>query len=527
MIIKLNKIIAILALGVSIASCTNDLPSTDLTSEALIPKPLSITATNSSFVLNNNTVIQTDSEESFVAVGEFLSEKIDDRTTLNLSLSSSTNGKNGVYINKVISYQSSNLESYELRISKDSIVVNAINEAGAFRAIQTIRQLIPFESITAEKQEFIIPTGVIIDEPNYTYRGAMLDVSRHFFTVDDVKKYIDGLAYYKINTLHLHLSDDQGWRLEIKSWPELANIGGLTEVGGEDGGFYTQEDYTEIINYAAKHHIIVIPEIDMPGHTHAASTAYPFLNGAKDYIKVLDQSNPDRRSLLYTGMDVGFSTFDTRKEEVYDFIDDVIREIAAITPGPYIHLGGDESLVTEKDDYIYFVTRVSKIINKYGKTMVGWDEVVTADIPDNSIVQFWAEEENAKQAKEKGLKIIMSPAKKAYLDMKYDTLSKHGLHWAAYIPVKDSYEWTPEKYTEGITKSDIIGVEAPLWSETISNTEELEYLAYPRVIGIAEVGWSTEENRDWEDYKERLSKQTPYLNKMNIKYYPSEQVDWK
>ena len=377
--------LTVLIVCFTFASCQNEISKTDLTKESLIPKPLKVNATNSSFLLNKHSRIQTSEADGFYEVGKFLSEKINDRTKLSLEVNS---GKGVILINKVDKYQFSNIESYELHITNDSIVVNALSAEGAFRAVQTIRQLIPYKSESTDKDTWTIPTGTISDTPNYNYRGAMLDVSRHFFSVEDVKKYIDVLAYYKMNTLHLHLSDDQGWRLEIKSWPELANIGGLTSVGGGEGGFFTQDDYTEIVNYASKHHIVVIPEIDMPGHTHAASTAYPFLNGAKDYIKILDQSIPDRKSLLYTGTEVGFSTFDTRKEEVYDFIDDVIREIAAITPGPYIHMGGDESLVTEEDDYKYFVSRVSKIINKYGKTMIGWDEVATADVPDNSIVQL-------------------------------------------------------------------------------------------------------------------------------------------
>jgi hexosaminidase len=311
----------------------------------------------------------------------------------------------------------------------------------------------------------------------------------------------------------LHLSDDQGWRIEIKSWPKLTEIGGSTEVGGESGGFYTQEDYKEIIRYAAERYMTIIPEIDMPGHTNAASVSYPFLNGNGKTPK------------LYEGMNVGFSTFDTHKDTVYAFIDDVVREISAITPGPYFHVGGDESHVTKKSDYIYFINKVEKIVQKHGKRMIGWDEVAIADVDATSISQWWASEENAKKAVDKGMKIIVSPAKKAYLDMEYDTLSKFGLHWAAYIPVDTAYIWTPEEY--GIPLENILGVEAPLWSETISNIDELEYLAFPRIIGYSELSWSIKENRNWEDYKVRLADQAPFLDRMDVKYYPSALIDWK
>jgi hexosaminidase len=342
----------------------------------------------------------------------------------------------------------------------------------------------------------------------------MLDVARHFFSVEDVKKYIDLLSYYKINVLHLHLSDDQGWRIEIKSWPKLTEIGGSTEVGGEAGGFFTQEDYKEIVAYAAKHYMTIIPEIDMPGHTNAASVSYPFLNGNGKAPK------------LYEGTRVGFSTFDTRKDTVYAFIDDVVREISAITPGPYFHIGGDESHVTKKKDFIYFVERVEKIVQKHGKKMIGWDEVASANIDSTSISQYWSSGKNAEKAINKGMKVILSPAKKTYLDMQYDTLSKHGLHWAAYIPVDSAYVWTPEEY-EGIPMENILGVEAPLWSETISNIDELEYLAFPRVIGYSELSWSTKENRDWENFRIRLANQAPFLDRMDVKYYPSPLIDWK
>mgnify|MGYP003664655501 FL=1 len=495
-------------------------PLTDLSTENLIPRPLKIVPTNSAFGLDQNTMIFTSQNSTgFSEVGEFLSEKIKWHTDLDIpvNLTSGPSTKRIIYINQSDSTAISSKEGYDLYITQDSIILNAKTAEGAFRGIQTIRQIIPETSndTLSENKMWLIPTGKITDNPNFEYRGAMLDVARHFFSVEDVKKYIDLLAYYKINTLHLHLTDDQGWRIEIKSWPKLTEIGASTEVGGGPGGFYTQEDYKELVSYAAKNFITIVPEVDMPGHTNAASVAYPILNGNGKTPKV------------YTGTNVGFSTFDANKDTVYAFIDDVVREISAITPGPYFHAGGDESHVTKKKDYLHFVSKVDKIVKKYGKRMIGWDEIVHADIDTNAIAQFWDNEKNAKLAVEKGLKVILSPGKKAYLDMQYDTLSKHGLHWAGYIPVDTGYVWTPERYVQGISKENILGVEAPLWSETISNIEELEYLAFPRMIGYSELSWSTEENRDWNNYKVRLGNQAPYLDKMNVKYYPSELIEWK
>ena len=522
---NLSKSILILFLLIMVIGCQEkktrqiNFPNTDMASENLIPKPLKVIATNSAFGLDHTTSIFTSStNKEFEKVGLFLSEKIKSKTNLRVSVNNSASAEvNGIiYINQSDSEELTSKEAYQLFITKDSVILNAKTAEGAFRGIQTIRQLIPEVSndTLTDLPIWPIPTGKIMDSPNFEYRGSMLDVARHFFSVQDVKKYIDLLAYYKINALHLHLTDDQGWRIEIKSWPKLTEIGGSTEVGGEAGGFFTQEDYKELVAYAAERYMMIIPEVDMPGHTNAASVSYPILNGNGKTPK------------LYEGTQVGFSTFDARKDTVYSFIDDVVREISAISPSPYFHIGGDESHVTKKDDYIYFVNKVEKIVQKYGKQMIGWDEVAQADISSSSIAQFWDNTKNAQEAVKKGMKVLMSPAKKAYLDMEYDTLSKYGLHWAAYIPVDTAYVWSPEKYA-GIPRENILGVEAPLWSETISNIEELEYLAFPRVIGYSELSWTTEENRDWENYKVRLGNQAPYLDRMDVKYYPSPRIDWK
>jgi hexosaminidase len=516
--------ISMLLLLVVFFSCTNkerviNFPKTDLLASHLIPYPSSIIPTNSGFALDNLTTIETSSDsEDLDVLGKFLAEKINFKTSLNISVNDehAKNRETFIYLEITDKISSENPEAYNLKINSDSIILKSISAEGIFRGIQTLRQIIPdtLNDNIADTDVWVIPTGQIIDEPQFAYRGAMLDVARHFFSVQDVKKFIDLLAYYKYNVLHLHLSDDQGWRIEIKSWPKLTEVGGSTEVGGASGGFFTQEDYKEIVSYAAAHYMVIVPEIDMPGHTNAASASYPILNG--------NGKTPS----LYTGTEVGFSTFDTRKDTVYSFIDDVIREIVAISPGPYFHIGGDESHVTKKDDYIYFVNRVEKIVQKYGKRMIGWDEVATADVDATSISQFWASEKNARMAVEKNMKIIMSPAKKAYLDMKYDTASEYGLFWAGLIPVDTSYLWSPENYM-GIPLANILGLEAPLWSETISNIEELEYLAFPRAISYAELAWTKNENRNWETFKLRLGNQTPYLDRMNVKYYPSDKIEWK
>lgn len=495
-------------------------PQTDLSQADLIPIPARMEASGEAFGLDQYTGIYTASQdEQMLMIAAYLAEHINSETGLRLPVNQEDPAgiERYIYLNSSGGNATVNPEGYSLTLKKDSVILSATHPEGIFRGVQTLRQLIPEGSndTLAEHPIWPLAGGRIEDAPNFGFRGSMLDVARHFFSVEDVKKYIDLLAYYKINVLHLHLTDDQGWRIEVKSWPRLTEIGGQTEVGGGEGGFFTQEDYKEIVAYAARHYMTIIPEIDMPGHTNAASVAYPFLDGTGRPLKP------------YTGTRVGFSSFDTRKDTVYAFIDDVVREISAITPGPYFHIGGDESHSTKKSDYIYFVERVEDIVRKHGKTMIGWDEISQADISSESIAQFWDSEVNTRKALERGMKVILSPAKKTYLDMQYDTLSKHGLHWAAYIPVDTAYIWNPEAYVKEIPKGSILGVEAPLWSETISTISELEYLAFPRVIGHAELSWSPVDKHDWENYKVRLANQAPFLDRMEVNFYRSDRVDWK
>ena len=384
-------------------------------------------------------------------------------------------------------------EAYRLSINRQVIRIQGASPAGVFRGIQTLRQILAASNSATQQTIKVLPLGVIEDWPSLSYRGTMLDVARHFFTVDEVKQYIDQMAQYKINTLHLHLSDDQGWRIEIKAYPRLTDIGAATEVGGGPGGCYTQEDFLELQAYAAQRFIQIIPEIDMPGHTNAAIVAYPELNGNGKPVSP------------YWGTAVGFSTFDARNEAVYTFIDQVVKEIGALSTSDYFHLGGDESHVTSKEDYLFFVERVGEIIRTHQKTPIGWDEVAQTDLGPGSVAQFWASEKNALAAVDKKMKVLMSPAKKAYLDMQYDSLSPYGLHWAGYISVQDAYNWDPLSYVPGLDADHILGIEAPLWSETISDSSGLEYLAFPRLICVAELGWTPQSLRSWEDFNRRLA----------------------
>jgi hexosaminidase len=499
-------------------SCKPETPS-DITKESIIPQPVSLTPTGEYFTLRPGTdiCIQGESDE-LIKIGHYLAGRLRPSTGFKFKVKTTTKEprRGAIYLTLSGTGHDPGNESYELTVTRKLIKLSADSPAGAFRGVQTIRQILPANIELPAEQEgpWKIATGTITDYPEYSYRGAMLDVSRHFFGVDDVKRFVDFLAYYKMNVMHLHLSDDQGWRIEIKSWPNLAIHGGSTQVGGGPGGYYTQEQYTDIVQYAQERYITIVPEIDMPGHTNAALASYAELNC------------DGKATELYTGTKVGFSTLCTDSEITYQFIDDVVRELVALTPGPYIHIGGDESHATKEEDYIPFINRVQEIVTAHGKQVIGWDEIALASLKAGSVAQYWANVENANKAVDQGAKILMSPARKAYIDMKYDKTTKLGLRWAGLIEVDTGYNWDPATIISGIGKESIIGIEAPLWSETVTNIDEIEYMVFPRLPGYAEIGWTSAASRDWEEYRERLGKHGERFKAMDINFYPSTLVPW-
>lgn len=503
-------------------SCEKKYPPTDMARHALIPKPVSVEATHETFVLKDKASVFYDSgNEALKKEAEYLAALLGKATGFDIKVkaSSALPSRGNIFLTTSMDDDSLEHEDgYKLEIDRRYVKISAPQPKGVFYGIQTLRQLFPaeFEKENKDvKEEWFLPAGTIHDWPEYPYRGAMLDVSRHFFGVETVKRFIDYLAMYKMNILHLHLSDDQGWRIEIESWPNLTKHGGSTEVGGGPGGFFTKDEFREIVAYASERYITIVPEIDMPGHTNAALASYPELN--------CDGKAPE----LYTGTRVGFSTLCTHKEIVYQFVDDVVREISELSPGPWFHIGGDESLSTRHDDYVRFVNRVRKIVKSHGKKVIGWDEIAHADIDSEDVVQFWAREKNALLGVKKGAKVIMSPSKHAYMDMKYDSTTVLGLKWAGYTEVDDGYSWDPATLVEGIERSHIWGIEAPLWSETIETLEDIEYMIFPRLPGYAEIGWTSSKLRSWDEYKIRLGKQKQRFEAMGINYYPSSLVPWQ
>ena len=510
---------------------------TSMTEAGLIPLPQEVSNGSGTFQLTAESGIQlVGTSEKLTSIGESLATSLRPATGFKVPISKDS----GDIVLELTGSDAS--EGYEFVISDQEVRIKASGEAGLFYGVQTLIQLFPAEIShqTVQDVDWLLPQGKVVDTPEFAYRGSMLDVARHFISVEDVKFYIDQMASMKFNYLHLHLTDDQGWRIEIKSWPKLTEIGGSTEVGGDKGGFYTQEEYKELVSYAAARFITIVPEVDMPGHTNSALASYGELNPGVNLPigqgldslnkKPLDYQLPltaPQASQMYTGIEVGWSTFAPQLELTYAFVDSVVREISMLTPGPYFHIGGDESHVTEKEDYIYFVERVQDIVSKYNKTSMGWDEVATAKLLPGNVAQFWAKEENAMLAKNQGNKVLLSPAKKTYLDMQYDSLSRIGLHWAAYIELDSAYLWDPTTYVKGLAKEDILGVEAPLWSETVTNRADIDYLAFPRLAALAEVAWTSTEKRSWESFSGRIPVQGDRWTIQGVDFYKSPKVTWE
>ncbi|KAB1907541.1 beta-N-acetylhexosaminidase, partial [Micromonospora sp. AMSO31t] len=405
-------------------------------------------------------------------------------------------------------------EGYRLDVTASGVRITAATTAGLFHGAQTLRQLLPaaVDSAAPVSERWAVPGGSILDRPRFPYRGAMLDVARHFFPVEDVLRVVDHLARYKLNHLHLHLTDDQGWRIAVDSWPRLAEVGGATEVGGGPGGYYTRADYRRIVAYAARRHVTVVPEIDLPGHTNAALVAYPELAPGK-------VPPPP-----YTGTEVGFSYVDPADERTYAFVADVVGEVAALTPGPWLHLGGDEAFKVPADTYRAFVERAQTLVAATGKTVVGWHQLAPTGHVDGRVLQWWGtngDDPETAEAVRRGARLILSPGNRVYLDMKYAADTPIGHDWAGLIDVRRAYDWDPGTHLTGVPAEAVLGVEAPLWTESVTTLAEVEFMLFPRLPAVAELGWSPGSTHDWAGFRERLATHGPRWTAAGITFHPS------
>lgn len=470
----------------------------------LIPQPVSVTSKPGKFVLSSEREIWVN-DPALLKTAEILQDSIMREMQLGLAVAEGSN--HGQIELRIEDNQEE--EAYSLSIKPHAILLSAGDPAGIFMGMQTLLQLFyqdPDGHWLAEACE-------IEDAPRYPWRGVMLDVARHFFPVEVVKRVIDLISLYKFNRLHLHLTDDQGWRIEIKQWPKLTTVGARTQVGGGEGGFYTQEDYLDLVAYAAERFIMVVPEIDLPGHTNAALASYPELH--------IEGEIPS----LYTGTEVGFSTLQVNKPLTYQFIEEVLGEIAALTPGAYIHIGGDEAKSTDPADYAPFIHKVQEILNRLGKQMIGWQEIGRAYLKPGTFVQYWNVFEEFNPLPE-GVGLIMSPGNYAYLDMKYNPDCPLGLSWAGMVNSEQSFSWDPADHYAVQQPERVIGLEAVLWSETLEAIADIEYMLFPRLLGLAEIGWAPAQPRAFKTFRTRLPRHGRRLAALDVNFYRTPLLDW-
>jgi hexosaminidase len=403
-------------------------------------------------------------------------------------------------------------EQYTLDVSADRVKLVAGSAEGLMRAVATLHQVLRPHAGT-----FAAWPVHVEDEPVHGWRGLSVDVARHFFGPEDLRVVVDLMWAYKLNVLHLHLSDDQGWRIDLPSRPELTGRSGGTAVDGDPGGYFTTEEYEALVAYAAARGVRVVPEIDVPGHVNAALHAYGELTESGEAAEA------------YTGIEVGFSKLRADLPATEPFLRDVFGDVAAVTPGDYVHIGGDEVLTMEREEYARLVRMASDAVRAAGKQVVGWQEIATTPLEPGTVVQFWDTRMDPAPfvaAARAGARLLMSPGSKAYLDMKYDGDTELGLEWAGHIELRDAYEWEPTALVPGLPEGSVIGVEATVWTETLRSLDDLMTMLLPRLAAVAEVAWTPRELRDWDDFSARVAQHGPYWDAQGLSWYPSPQVDW-
>ncbi|MFI1979690.1 MULTISPECIES: family 20 glycosylhydrolase [Streptomyces] len=529
---------------------------------AVVPQPVSQTnLTGSGFALTAQTPVNVISsgDPDAAGVGTYLAGLLAPATGYTLPVTTTSQPASQAIVLNPNGPSTLGAEGYTLNSSSTGVTVTAYGAQGLFRGVQTLRQLLPaaIESTTVKPGPWTVAPVQISDTPRYAYRGVMVDVARRYFPMAQLKKYIDQAATYKINTLHLHLTDDQGWRIAIGAIPSLTTIGASTQSGFTGGTtwYYTAAEYQEIVAYAKSRFMTVVPEIDGPGHTSAALASVANLNCDNKAIKP------------YSGFDVGISLYCLSDAQhisnVSGFLTTVIDTVAAMTPGPYVHLGGDETPQATSSQYNAYVSAATAAATARGKTVMGWHQLGQSTIPANSVMQWWGDADDrasigtggetediqfVRNAVQQNARFVMSPSDHAYLDMKYDSSTPYGLSWQGYVPVSKAYDWDPSTSTAkpngtgSLVPADrIAGVEAALWADrAYAGSQSLpqstsqfpepyvyaEYMTFPRLPAIAEIGWSPQSTHDWTDFSRRLGTHGPRWTAAGIGYYAAPDVPW-
>jgi len=495
----------------------------------IIPKPLFQKIEKGVFILDENTSI--DSYGDFQNVANFLKSYFSE--TYNFRLPSNKSNNQILFINDS---SIKNDEGYQLKITEKNISISSKTTKGAFYAVQSLIQLLP---IKTDSKEITIQCLEIKDEPQFVYRGMHLDVARHFFSVDFIKKYINLMSMLKMNTFHWHLTEDQGWRIEIKKYPKLQEIAAFRNEtlighyndqpqkfdGKKYGGFYTQEEIKEIVKYASERQITIIPEIEMPGHSQAAIAAYPELGCTGEQIEVATKWGV-------------FEDIYCTKEGTFKFLEDVIDEVVPLFPGKYIHIGGDEApkihwknckncqkllkkegLKDEHELQNYFITRMEKYINSKGKQIIGWDEILEGGLAPNATVMSWRGTNGAVEAAKQKHPVILTPQSHCYFDHYQSENENEPLAIGGFLPLEKVYLFNPipkELTTEEARY--VLGAQGNVWTEYLSTPEKVEYMVFPRAIALSEAVWSSSVHKNYNDFINRLEIFNKRLDAMNVNY---------
>ncbi|MCG8578644.1 MAG: family 20 glycosylhydrolase [Bacteroidales bacterium] len=501
-----------------------------LKSVHVIPQPAELSQSSGTFVLNQTTQWVTQNEVTASLV-KFFSKKLKESTGFDLKTTKNEPSSNFISLN-INTSMPGGKEAYALSVTKDFIYISGGSEQGVFYGLQTLLQLLPpdIESPkVVNKTGWNVPVIEIKDHPRFKWRGMHLDVCRHFVPVENIKKHLDMMAMFKLNTFHWHLTEDQAWRIEIKKYPKLTEVGAIrTEgEGHEYSGFYTQEDIKEIVDYAAERFITVVPEIELPGHALAALAAYPEYSCTGGPFEV--------RNVWGVEPDV----YCAGNDETFQFLEDVINEVVALFPSPYFHIGGDEcpkqrwekcrqcqqrmrqeGLKDEHELQSYFIKRIEKVLVAHEKKMIGWDEILEGGLAESAAVMSWRGEDGGIEAASQGHDVVMTPGNWCYLDHYQGDYRVEPVAIGGYTTLEESYNYEPVPSELGEEKAHhVLGTQGNVWTEYMYTPELVEYRVYPRLIALAEVNWTQKEKKDYNSFVNRLDRIFPRLDLYDINYH--------
>jgi len=506
----------------------------------IVPLPSVVHVNKDHFNLDEKSkIIILTNDNEINAIAQYFINEVNILNNLKLALVVSSRPiKNSIVLRT--GYPSDKKEAYSLIISKKEVIINGASPAGLFYGIQSLLQLIcPNQE---NKNSIRLPCMEINDEPAFAWRGMHLDVSRHFFPVDFVKKMIDMLAMLKMNIFHWHLTDDQGWRIEIKRYPGLTEIGGwrdetlighYTETGQQFdgkryGGFYTQDQIKDVVSYAQSRYVTIVPEIEMPGHAVAALSAYPQYSCTGGPFKV------------YTLWGVSNDVFCAGKEETFEFLENILNEVIALFPGKYLHIGGDECPKTRwkacpgcqkriKDEGLkdelelqsYFVKRIEKFVAAKGKSLIGWDEILEGGLPERASVMSWRGYDGGIEAAHNGHDVVMTPGAYCYFDQYQGKESEEPLAFGGFLTPEKVYSFNPVPPSLSSKEvKHILGAQANVWTEYMPSEKQVEYMVFPRICAMAEILWTPKEILNYSQFRVRLETHLKRLNKLGVNYRP-------